>query len=235
MKHMRNITLAVVVGTIPFLAGCGSIPIVGAYIDPATRNYQADSELIQQRQKIAMEFNNRPDTDAWHEQRSKISLAMGDRVFDKDFGRVYDSLTLAASSLELKVSNMERTSGYISASGITLSPTEADTIYRQAVNEWCQQKGYDASVLDKQFKTADMANVGAMIDSGTMMQKYKTMQKTLTFQLVKMGDNQTKVKLRFADVYFPGEVEAYYKLVWRAVDKQIFVDQNIDGGVEKRN
>lgn len=54
----------------------------------------------------------------------------------------------------------------------------------------------------------------------------------VSFQLVKMGESQTKVKLRFSDVYYPGEVETYYKLVWQAVDKQIFVDQNIESTVE---
>ena len=49
-----------------------------------------------------------------------------------------------------------------------------------------------------------------------------------------MGENQTKVKLRFSDVLYPGSVEIYYKLVWQAVDKQIFVDKNIEGTVEER-
>ena len=56
----------------------------------------------------------------------------------------------------------------------------------------------------------------------------------LTFQLVKMGANQTKVKLRFSGANYPRAVEAYYKLVWQAVDKQTFVDKNIEGAVEKR-
>ena len=97
---------------------------------------------MQERLKITQGFNNKPDTDAWYDQRKKITQASGDRVFDKDFGRVYDSLVLAVSSLELKINNMERTSGYISASGITLPPSEAKTMYRQAVDERCQQNGF---------------------------------------------------------------------------------------------
>lgn len=34
--------------------------------------------------------------------------------------------------------------------------------------------------------------------------------------------------------YYHAKMKAYYKLVWQAVDKQIFVDQNIEGTVEKR-
>ena len=72
------------------------------------------------------------------------------------------------------------------------------------------------------------------LDFSGMVAQYDKMQKSLTFQLVKMGESQTKVKLRFSDVYYPGEVETYYKLVWQAVNKQIFVDQNIEGTVEGR-
>ncbi len=67
------------------------------------------------------------------------------------------------------------------------------------------------------------------------MAKYDTMQKGLTFQLIKMSDTQTQIKRRFSGVYYPPEVEAYYKIVWQAVDKQIFVGQNVEGSVEKRN
>jgi len=189
---------------------------------------------MQQRRKLTMKFQSNPDTDAWYEQRQKIAQATGDRVFDKDFARVFDSLTLAVSTMELKVNNMERTSGYIGASGIALPPTESKAMRREAVNDWCRQSGFDSSILDRQFRTSEMRNAGEMADMGSMMSKYEKMQKGLTFQLVKMGDNQTKVKLRFSDVYYPAEVEAYYKLVWQAVDKQIFVDQNVEGTVEKR-
>lgn len=197
-------------------------------------NIAGDQKLLQDRIRIGQKFNNNTDTDAWYEQRQKIALATGDRVFDKDFGRVFDSLTLAASTMELKVNNMERQSGYISASGISLPPTESRAMRREAVNDWCRQNGFDPSILDRKFRTSEFQQAGEMADLTEMMAKYDKMQKGLTFQLMKMGDNQTKVKLRFSDVYYPAEVEAYYKLVWQAVDKQIFVDQNIEGAVEKR-
>lgn len=105
---------------------------------------------------------------------------------------------------------------------------------REAVGDWCQQNGFDASILDRQFRTSQFRQVGEMMDMSGMMAKYEKMQKSMTFQLVKMGEGKTKVKLRLSDVYYPGEVETYYKLIWQAVDKQIFVDKTIDGAVEKR-
>jgi hypothetical protein len=191
-----------------------------------------DMLLCGQKLKITGEFQSNPDTDAWKEQRQKITQATGDRIFDKDFGRVYDSLVLAMSTMELKVNNMERTSGYIQATGNALPPSESKAVYREALNDWCRQKGYDSNVFDQKYNTL-------IIDVKTEMEQAysqytKKIQKSLTFQLVKMNDKQTKVKLRFSDVYYPPQVESYYKIVWQAVDKQIFVDQNIEGKVESR-
>jgi hypothetical protein len=193
-----------------------------------------DAELFQKRTSLTLKFNNNPDTDAWHEHRQHIAQAVGDRVFDKDFARTFDSLVLAVSTMELKVSNMERQSGYIAASGISLSPTESKAMRREAVNEWCRQNGFDPSILDQPFRTSAYQNMSTMADLSEMMAKYDKMQRGLTFQLVKMGKSQVKVKLRFSDVYYPREVETYYKLVWQAVDKQIFIDQNVEDAVEKR-
>lgn len=198
------------------------------------RAMKADDELIQQKQRISAKFTSNPDTDGWHEARQKISAAMGDRDFDQGFARVFDSLTLAVADLELKVNNMERESGYLSASGMTLPPTEAKAMRKEAVVEWCKGNGFDHTVLDRQFKTSQMQQAGDMLDMSEMMARYDKMQKGLTFQLVKMGEERTKVKLRFSEVYYPGEVETYYKVIWQAVDKQIFVDETIEGEVAKR-
>lgn len=202
----------------------------------AMRAQQADNDLMQQKLAITDGFDSNPDLDTWYEQRQKIAQAMGDRVFDIDFGRVYDSLVVAVSSLELKVNNMERTSGFIQASGITLPPTQSKTMYREALNEWSKQKGLDSSVLDQKFRTPAYQNMGGTLGDAPSSNPLtgEKKQKSITFQLVKMGDNQTKVKLRFSEVYYPRELEEYCKLVWQAVDKQIFVDKNIEGAVEER-
>jgi hypothetical protein len=36
------------------------------------------------------------------------------------------------------------------------------------------------------------------------------------------------VKLRFDKVYYPVLIEEYYKIVWAAVDKQMFLDDGLD-------
>lgn len=235
IKYRHVFFAALLLAVTAAFSGCVAaalIPLAGQAIYSHQSN--SDAEVMAQQQKITNKFNNSPDSDAWYAQRQDMAKGLGDRVFDKDFARVFDSLVLAMASMELRVNNMERQSGYITASGITLPPTEAKTMRREAVLDWCAKNGFDASVLDKKFNTAAYRRMGEMIDTDGMMAKYDKMQKSLTFQLIKMSDNQTKVKLRFSDVYYPAEVETYYKMVWEAVDKQIFVDKTIEDKVEER-
>ncbi len=161
-----------------------------------------------------------PDTDAWREQRQKLALAIGDRMFDKEFVRVFDSLVQAVASLEGKVNNMERQSGYIATSGITLQPAEKRTLIDEVVNEWCRLNGIDSSILDRPFSERGETIRSRLFDLQAGETSVLGAEMGLTFQLVKMRANQTKVKLRFSGVNYPREVETYYKLVWQAVDKQ---------------
>ena len=239
---MKHIPLLLLIGLLPILTGFGPFDVINAVTHTVeagnkmkhSSDLKTDADVLAYRQKLSTKFANDPDTDAWHDQRQKIALATGDRIFDQDFARVFDSLVQAASSLELKMGNMERTSGYVSASGISLAPSEAKAMRREMATKWCELNGFDPAVFDRPMKTSEMTQAGALVDLDGMMAKYEKAQRGLSFQLVKMGEKQTKVKLRFSDVYYPAEVEAYYKLVWQAVDKQIFIDQNIEGGVEKR-
>jgi hypothetical protein len=50
----------------------------------------------------------------------------------------------------------------------------------------------------------------------------------LTVSLVRQSARQTKVKLRFDNVHYPLLVDEYYKTVWAAIDKQMFLDQALD-------
>ena len=239
MKRIKAIcTLVGSIVALSTLTGCVAVAVGGvAYAVHAkkVKNLKSDSEVIAYRQKMSADFAADPDTEVWHDRRQKIALAVGDRVFDQDYARVFDSLVQAAASLELRLGNMERTSGYVSATGVGLAPSEAKAMRRAMVNEWCSLNNYEPAVFDRPLKTTEMTKTALLLDFDGMMAKYEKAQRGLSFQLVKMGDKQTKVKLRFSEVYYPVEMETYYKLVWQAVDKQIFVDQNIEGAVEKRN
>lgn len=231
MKNVARIFVSII--AVACLSGCagGLVPV--GLVPGMDAPIHQDSKLGREKLDRILEFQNNPDTDAWKEQRLKIAQAMGDRIFDKEFGRVFDSLVLAVSTMELKVNNMERTSGFIQATGIALPQSESIVVYREALNDWCRQRGYDSSIFDKKYSTTAFSQV-QLREIPDAASRYAKKTKVLTFQLVKMGDKQTKVKLRFSDVPYPPELESYYKLVWQAVDKQIFVDQNIEGAVESR-
>jgi hypothetical protein len=180
-----------------------------------------DMKRINQRMELMQKLMDEPDTSAWYTQREKITQAMGDRVFDKKFDRVFDSIIVAMANLGVHVENMERQSGYISARGNLLPPDQTKQLRREYLVEYCKLNGYDVSLLDKK---GDQFEIDVDVTGGMMA----NMMTGLTISLVKQGDNQTKVKLRFANTYYPRLLEEYYKVVWPALDKQIFLDKNLD-------
>jgi hypothetical protein len=244
---MKTINYAItIIALAPVLTGCRILDVTAfdptgisgtivashesAVAKAKARDAQHDSELMQQRMKIITGFATNPDTDTWKEQRSKISQAAGERVFTKDYSLVFDSLLAAVSSMELQVKNMERQSGYISASGVSLAPTESKVLRRQAINDWCVQNRCDSSVLDRHFHSSSMDS----ITDGNMMARSDRLLRALTFRIENLGEHRTRVTLRFAEVYYPEELDAYYKLVWKSVDNQISIDRAINEDVAQQ-
>jgi hypothetical protein len=180
-----------------------------------------DMQRINQKSELMQKLMKEPDTSAWYNQREQVTLAMGDRVFDKSFDRVFDAIIVAMANLGAHVENMERQSGYISARGNLLPPDQTKQLRREYLVEYCKLNGYNVSLLDKSGDRFDRMDVD-------MMGGMTNMMTGLTISLVKQGDNQTKVKLRFANTYYPRLLEEYYKVVWPALDKQIFLDKNLD-------
>jgi hypothetical protein len=169
------------------------------------------------RQKLMQELQTDPDLPAWHDQREKMALAIGDRVFDKSFDRTFDSMIIALANLGCRVNNMERVSGYITSSLPELPPEVDGQLKKQALSEYAQAKGYPPSVLE--------ANSPFNVNLPGAMTEKMTAGVTLT--MARQSGEQTRVKLRFNNVYYPRTVEELYKRVWDAVDKQIFLDRTI--------
>jgi hypothetical protein len=115
---------------------------------------------------------------------------------------------------------MERVSGYITASIPELPPTQLEALNHDAARQYAVAKGYPASVVEKSNSPYDMN-----LDVSSMMGRQMS---GLTLSMVKQGAEVTKVKLRFDNVYYPGLVDEYYKVVWAAVDKQMFLDKGLD-------
>jgi len=182
----------------------------------------AGVESLKQKHKLSTELLAQPDLPEWHAQRETMALAIGDRTFDKAFDRVFDSMTVALSTLGSRVNNMERGSGYITASIPSLGPTRTAGLQRAALRHYAAAKGYPPSVLEK--SADDTFDYDVESHGGVLMRHAAG----LTLQLVRQGAGRTKVKLRFDNVYYPEFVAEYYRLVWTAVDKQMFLDQSLD-------
>jgi len=196
------------------LAGCFST-ITGT--DPITG---IDTDRMSSQSRLMQQLMKEPDVPTWHKQREQITQALGDRVFDKEFNRVFDSLIVALASMGMTVGNMERQSGFIVAHGQILPPEQSKQLHSEELEAWCIANGYDTSLLEHRGKFDIDPDVG----SG-MMQQFGT---TLTVTLVKQSEKQTKVKLRFNGIYYPRTLEESYKALWPSLDKQIFIDKGID-------
>ena len=178
-----------------------------------------DMDRMEKKQELMQKLMSDPQAPAWHAQREKITQALGDRVFDKDFDRVFDSVTVALASMEANVNNMERQSGYITAAIPRLNPERAEQLRKAGMVEYAKANGYDPSLLEKKGAyDIDLDSMTAMARIGQAM----------TISLVRQSPTQTKVKIRFSNVNYPAELHEYYKVVWPAIDKQIFLDRNVD-------
>ena len=222
------------------VAGCASpMPEMGALMEQqrgAVEARQAGLGAMMQKQRLMQDVMKNPDLPEWHEQRQKIVFAQGDRVFDKRFDRVFDSMTVALATLECKVMNMERASGYITATLPELPPDQRDGLRADALRSYAASKGYPPGLLDRKkpeakrrtATVADMGDLDELVDIESTLGVMGQHMGGVTLSLVRQGDKQTKVKLRFDKVYYPEQVVEYYRVVWAAVDKQIFLDQSLD-------
>jgi hypothetical protein len=179
-----------------------------------------DVDRTMEQSRLMQQLMKEPDVPVWYSQREQIAQGLGDRVFDKEFNRVFDSLTVALASMGMTVDNMERQSGYIVAHGEILRPERVKQIRSEELIAWCRAKGYDPSLLEHRGKFDIDPDMG-----GSVMQRVGT---TLTISIVKQSEKQTKVKLRFNGVYYPKTVEESYAALWPALDKQIFMDKGTD-------
>jgi len=205
------------------VSGCSGAGMFGSTPNPAgglmTQQNAGDDFAggMMAKQQFQQEMMRNPDLPAWHAQREKMSLAVGDRVFDKGFDRVFDSMITTLATLGCRVNNMERVSGYITASLPQLPPEQQEGLRKEALAQYAQAKGYPPSVLQKGPYDFDM---------GAMMERQGGAG--LTLSMLKQNARQAKVKLRFDGIYYPRQVEELYKKVWAEVDKQMFLDKALD-------
>jgi len=200
------------------LSGCAATP---AHTRTPMMLTEHSIDRAQQRSELMQKLMSDPDIPPWYNQRERVIEAMGDRVFDKSFDRVFDSVTVALATLGANVRNMERQSGYITSAVPTLGPERERQLRMQAAREWCRYNKYDATLLEKDKDERMHIDVVGMGNFSRHTQ-------AITISMVRQGKEQTKVKVRFADIYYPGMLQDHYKTLWAAIDKQIFLDRGLD-------
>jgi hypothetical protein len=212
-----------------YLGGCMgpglAMPRPGGLAAAQSRQIQVmggpDMANLFKKQQLMQELMSNPDLPAWHDQRQKIMMAVGDRVFDKSFDEVYEGMIIALATLGSRVNNMDRTSGYITGSIPDLGPERTQQLQQESLAEYARIKGYPDSLVQSQGPRD--FNLGA---SQRMMSSMGGSGLTLT--MVRQSARQTKVKLRFDNVYYPITEQELYRNVWTAVDKQMFLDKALD-------
>ncbi len=213
-------------GGLGSLGGCATVNPAGGLFDGNAAGRagiggmgMGDIDSMMAKQKLGMDMMSSPDLPAWHAQREKMALAIGDRSFQRPFSRIFDSLTVAMATLGSRVQNMERASGYMTGSIPQLEPTRTAAMQDASMRQYAVAKGYSPAIFDKK-------NAGPMdIDFSGMMNRGMA---GFTISLVRQGARDTKVKLRFDNVYYPELVAEYYRVIWAAVDKQMFLDVALD-------
>src|SRR5659263_140619 len=129
------------------VSGCAGRGMFGSTPNPAgalMTQQNAGNDMLggmMAKQQFQQEMMRNPDLPAWHAQREKMSLAVGDRVFDKGFDRVFDSMVTTLATLGCRVNNMERVSGYITASIPQLPPEQREGLRTEALAQYAQAKG----------------------------------------------------------------------------------------------
>ena len=214
-----------------FLAGCGGMGVAREETKPLAgfmKGMQGNPEdmmgAMTAKMSFSQEIMKNPDLPEWYSQREKMALAVGDRVFDKGFERVFESMITALASLGCRVNNIERNSGYITASLPQLPPDQQSSLRNEARTQYAQIRGYPASVLQK----GGLMGMDMDMDMDTSGMMERGGGAGLTLSMVKQGTRQTKVKLRFDGIYYPRQVDELYRKVWAEVDKQMFLDKALD-------
>ena len=226
---MRQSKVAACAMVMALLSGCGgtvpqSNPMAGLMGgmggSMADMNPEKMMSTMNEKMNFSQEMMKNPDLPAWHSQREQMAVEVGDRVFDKGFERTFESMITALATLGCRVNNIERNSGFITASLPQLPPAQQEALQTESRASYAQIKGYSPAVLQK------AGPMGFDMDFGSMMERGGGAG--LTLSMVKQGPRQTKVKLRFDGVFYPRQIDALYQKVWAEVDKQMFLDKALD-------
>jgi hypothetical protein len=153
----------------------------------------------------------------WGEEDARVNEALGERIYDKDFDVVFSAAVIGLADIGLVVKNMERQSGYILAEGFGPIPPDqfkklaqmgADELNKVSSRHWSPQVSSSRSVTITVLRLGD--------------QKTK-----LKMRIVRPQNSASSSGIHYKDIY-PAILQAEYECCWRALEKQMFLDENLD-------
>jgi uncharacterized protein YneF (UPF0154 family) len=144
---MKTRVALIVVSVAAIVSGCAGRGMFGSQpntMDAMMAQQNAGNDMMNAmmaKQQFQQEMMKNPDLPAWHEQREKMAMAVGDRAFDKGFDRVFDSMITTLATLGCRVNNMERASGYLTASLPELPPNRRRRFARKRLHSTRRRRG----------------------------------------------------------------------------------------------
>jgi len=154
----------------------------------------------------------------WGEEDARLNQALGERVYDKDFDVAFSAVVTSLSDMGFAVKNMERQSGYILAEGLQPLPKDQELKLGQMMCDEINKVSFQRWV--------------PRLGNAT---------KSVTISVLRLGDQKTKLKMRIANTAingganttryqeeYPPILQAEYQFIWRGLEKQIFLDENLD-------
>lgn len=153
----------------------------------------------------------------WGRRNKQQHQALGEKIYTKDYEMVFTAIITGLADAGLSVRNMERQSGYILAEGPSPLSAEEQVAYGKEI---CKE-------LNKVSPRVWQPSPG-------------NATKAATITIKRFKDRETKVKIRISNINihgnsrttyyssYPPLLEAEYRKLWEAIEKQIFLDENLD-------
>jgi len=192
--------------------------------------------LMDQAVKFIQEYQS-ANEQVWQTEVSKVNLANGEKVYEKDYDQVFDSVITALSNLGMKIDSTEKQSGVINATGNPLAVDLRKKLNYQKASDYAKLEGYDSMVLSVPIVVSRLSSKDAynplgltvrVLNQGLADNKNVYDPTGAVTLITNPKTNKTKIKLRIVRESYPPYAEEVYKAVWNEIDKQLFLDVNID-------
>lgn len=174
---------------------------------PTTTTYQPPQETSR-KQLAALSAQ-------WEKEDARINEAFGERIYDKDPDVVFSAVVTGLANAGLAIKNMERQSGYILAEGPSPIPPDQFIKLEQPavdeINKVSSRKNYHANASGPRSVTITVIKFG--------VQKTKVKMRINRLLIISSGSNSS---------IYPAVLQADYQCCWRALEGQIFLDENLD-------